>query len=352
MGAAEVPDAEESREPILITLGAGVELQGRVTDPDGAPIVGAAVVVAESAGFASPLRSFDLEGAAWTRTGADGRFSTRLRTSPHDLVFEAGGRAARSVRGYTPAPGSPLDVVLDAAAEIRGRVVRPDGSGAPDLQVMAWSQMERKPAVATTAGDGSFALGDLTPGTYQVQVLKNDQPLGEWSTLEAPSTDARLQAGATGRIDGRVVDAATGRPVTRFEVSIEGTSEHEWERDGQSFPAEADDEVGHFSLDDVPAGDLVLSVNAAGYVARRIDGVAVGDDGATREVEVCSPPVSVCAGASPRRKESRSPTSRSARAAKRPTSSPSPRTGAANTSSRACRRAASRSLSGSRASSS
>jgi hypothetical protein len=217
MGVVEHLREASAVSPVVVDLPVGVEMAGRVMDPDGTPIPEVAVVVAESSGFV-PLR-YAVAGrgdVGWTRSGPDGRFTTRVRGTSHELMFLVQGRSPKLVRGYDPTGGAPLEVVLEPAAEIRGRVLNAVGPGVGGLQVVAWAPSLGRPASATTAGDGAFVLTELAPGSYLIQVLRDDEPVGAPRSAEAPASDLRIEIEPTGAIRGQVLDSRTRQPISRF----------------------------------------------------------------------------------------------------------------------------------------
>jgi len=292
MGIVEPLRATRARSPLVVVLPSGVEMTGHVTDPEGAPIPGVAVVVAEASGFlgirSSVLAAF-LE-QSWTQTDAAGRFVTRVRPSAHEILFLGRGRSPKAVRRYDPSSGAALDVVLERAAEIRGRVLHADGTGASDVQLFAWGTRLPIPATATTASDGTFALEGLTPGPYQVQLVRNGLPVGPPRSSEAPTSDLRIEMEPTGGLRGRVVDAQTRQPVVRFEVSVQLAQGSE-RGPGLGPPTGPKDaETGTFELADVPLGEVTLAVRAEGFVTRRVEGLAVTAEGDTPELEIALEP--------------------------------------------------------------
>ena len=145
MGVVEPVRATNAAPRVVVTLPAGLEMAGRVTDPEGKPIPDVAVVIAESGGAPGTLRAV-LAGFAdegWTRSGADGRFATRVRPTAHELVFLGRGRSPKAVHGHDPSGGAVLDVVLDPSVEIRGRVLRSDGTGVAGVQLFTWGRASR-----------------------------------------------------------------------------------------------------------------------------------------------------------------------------------------------------------------
>jgi hypothetical protein len=108
-----------------------------VTDAAGAPVAGVEVVIAESGMFANstvPV-SFVLEqlprASGWVTSDAEGRFAARVQPIPHALSLRRTGYAPAAVAEHDPRTG-PVQVVLDAASFVRGRVAHADGRGIAD----------------------------------------------------------------------------------------------------------------------------------------------------------------------------------------------------------------------------
>jgi uncharacterized protein (DUF2141 family) len=272
LGSVEHVRASSVGSGLVVTLPAGVELAGRVSDPGGTPIPDASIVVAETSQFAGflPAPTAELGSDAWMRSGPDGRFVTRVRPVPHELFFLAPGRSPRTVQAHDPSTG-PLEVVLETAAEIRGRVVRSDGSPAPGLQLFAWGMRQVPGGTAVTADDGTFTLSQLAPGPYRVQILRDDRPVGPARTVEAPRTDLQIELAPAGVVRGHVTDARSHAPLLRFEVGVEaagGDAAGFVPRRGSTGPEDGED--GAFVLTDVPAGDVDLTARAEGFVTRHV----------------------------------------------------------------------------------
>ena len=81
-------------------------------------------------------------------------------------------------------------------------------------------------------------------------------------------TAAPLAAQA-GQVTGRVVDAATGRPVASARVAVQGLQ----------LAANAGVD-GRYTIDGVPAGARTLTVTALGYASKTVTGVQVPAGGA------------------------------------------------------------------------
>ncbi len=81
-----------------------------------------------------------------------------------------------------------------------------------------------------------------------------------------------------GRIVGRIVDAATGRPVSGAQIQVVGT--------GIGTLSRVD---GRYTLSDVPAGTHAITVTFIGYGAKTVEGIQVGtSDAAVQDVSLAT----------------------------------------------------------------
>jgi protocatechuate 3,4-dioxygenase beta subunit len=294
--AAQLDRKAAAGGPVTIRLTRGVELKGRVTALDGAPLAGVAVFAAEDGTFAGTMMPMHMvlahaRGEGWATTDAAGRFSLRVRPAVHHLAFRKPGLAPKIVRGHDPRGTDTLDVALDPAAVVRGRVSRADGGGVPGVTVTAAQEMSSLSTSATTGPDGTFELGDLAPGLYQLTASHEELGIQQSRAVEAPAADVQIVLGPTGTLRGRVADAATGRPVPRFKVRLPPDSETG--RMGREVPAE--DAGGAFSIADAPLGDIAVVVSAEGFAAKRVD-ATVTSDADPPELEVALEPEALISG--------------------------------------------------------
>jgi hypothetical protein len=115
----------------------------------------------------------------------------------------------------------------------------------------------------------TFDLEDVLPGQVAVHVLTSDGRVGDaqvaTSAGEAAAVTVALSPAAT--VTGRLVDAATGKPVTRARILVDGAASR---RGGVG----AD---GRFTRT-VSAGDHQLAISALGYaqVTRPVSAPANG----------------------------------------------------------------------------
>lgn len=141
----------------------GVVVAGRVVDPEGRPIAGAAVEVVPAGGGRELTAETDAAGA-FDVQGLPGR-------GPYHVSVHAGGRVAER-RTDVVEGTKDLRVALDPAGAIAGRVILPAG-GAPEHVRVRALRPDRPPSATSLAADGSFHLGELAAGVY---VLVLDGP--------------------------------------------------------------------------------------------------------------------------------------------------------------------------------
>lgn len=158
-----------------VRLSRGLEVRGRVADPQGAPVA-SAVVMGVAAG----------DGPQWHSRVASAQDGSFVLTNcpegrPFQLEVQAQGFEPFVRGGITP--GSPLDVTLQRSAvaaatvRLRGVVLGPDGAPVGGARVMANGKAppSRERTTATDAA-GRFEMGPLPSGRWSVVVVTQDHP--------------------------------------------------------------------------------------------------------------------------------------------------------------------------------
>ena len=212
----------ERKAGLVLTIPSGIAVSGRVTDGKGEPLSGVAVVTAESSGGDDSTMMFAGMQAGRedvVRTGADGSFTLRLEEGTYDFNFLREGYAPKTVRAQSvsrlAAPS--VETTMELATEISGRVVR-GGAGIAGVNVNVFTSGIN--AAAVTGADGSFTLSGLAPGSVRVMLWKADDFIQDTRSLTAPARDVTIEIPGGGRVTGRVVDKATGKPLTSFQAGV------------------------------------------------------------------------------------------------------------------------------------
>jgi len=257
----------------LIDLEPGVDLAGRVIDPDGLPLAGAKISLESREGVVFSGSSGPELQALSGSTG-DFSFSDRRRGEFLDLTVTLPGFAEKKVPRVEVPPESLLEVTLEPAVTLRGRVSGPDGQPLAGVTVMAaregggssyGGRVYSSPEAWNRSDElGRFELADLEPGTVRVSTQAQDwldTEIGDVELVagvEPKELEIELRSGAT--VTGRVV-GPNGAPLSEAIVGL------------QDFQSRAtSDGDGNYSLSGVEPGKRVLMAHHEGLqVVQELD---------------------------------------------------------------------------------
>ncbi|NOZ95706.1 MAG: hypothetical protein GXP47_13355 [Acidobacteria bacterium] len=292
-GHFEVPDLEGKGElylqaraegwvpapPVKVVLPPGGEvevpvrhertLSGRVVaKASGEPLAGAGVTASVIQTMTIPgmgtVKTYVMAGTA--TTADDGGFRIgHLAPGPLGLTITAQGyqKAKRQVEIPEDAEPAPVLIELERGAELRGRVLGPDGAPVAGALV----ETVGRPYQETQSGpDGAFVLDGLPAGTYEVQATTAELRGGGTGTAgSGEELIIRLQRPR--RILGHVT-GPEGEPEAGVRIQVWGTT--------RIPPAETGSD-GSFTVDKVFPGDVRLRASKKGF-APVIRNLTVPDD--------------------------------------------------------------------------
>lgn len=113
------------------------------------------------------------------------------------------------------APTQDVTLRVHRGLYIRGRVLDPDGRPAPEVYVIASPGSNGLGPQTSSGSDGTFVLGPLAPGRYEVAADANGRLASpDPVEAEAGASDVLLRLRAGGGLRARVVDSRTGKPCT------------------------------------------------------------------------------------------------------------------------------------------
>jgi hypothetical protein len=274
LGEGVLEDVEiGGNTPVRIVISAGSMITGRVTGLT--PQDYANTTVEARAGRRNASASVDSSGTfridgapsgtvTVSATVASRDFSTRRTSPPQTVEVPPGGSQS-------------VDIAFSSDISIRGRVTR-NGSPLANGTVMfvprPGSQAQSF-ASAPTDENGVYNISGVQEGEYNVQVvdMQRFSPYATQYTVRSTATfdiDYR-----TGTLNGRVVDAATGAPVSGANVELRSKNQTEMFRMSR---AATTDNAGTFILESVPAGNYVLSASGEGFGTDMND-LSVGEAG-------------------------------------------------------------------------
>ncbi|CAN5234600.1 hypothetical protein BH09SUM1_BH09SUM1_15060 [soil metagenome] len=221
-----------------IVLDAGGAIGGRIVDEAGGGVAGAAV---GSLFLSMPFNGPNQGGApveatsAYTRADNAGNFTLAgvpLNTDVRFPVTAAGyiGTVSSNFKaGVTDAR-----VVLKRSnAKIHGKVIAADGTGVPQVRLMAqplnsaaggdWAKMMAGMGRARTDDQGNFSMPGLTDGQYFILAMGADMmaPLAsqQVTLIDGDDKEVILKVAAELELQGRCLDADTKAPVAGIQFS-------------------------------------------------------------------------------------------------------------------------------------
>jgi len=204
-------ETETVRDVGVVKVARGRSLSGRVSQPDGTPVAGAAVAAGELLTGDGRRLNIPAEGhgVEETRSGDDGRFSmTGFDETPLVLVAERAGvgRSKSIVLPRSPSSAE-VDLVLEPTGRLEGSVSRA-GRPVPGMVIIANPRGETRSNFLVISGpDGRFDFDTLTAGAYRVTALIGE---GGSRPKDMYSNSASVDAGGSGQV---AIEIPTG-PVT------------------------------------------------------------------------------------------------------------------------------------------
>jgi hypothetical protein len=148
---------------------------------------------------------------------------------------------------------------LGRKSAITGRVTDRLGKPIERAQVHAKGVFD----TGSTFKDGSYFLSHLEPGTYELVATHEDYSDSNRETVSAGSSGVNFMLRPLGSIEGRVVSARDGQPITEFRIRPERVADSP-DLEETKFTRLRDNE-GRFTLDRVKAGTAGVAVGAMGF---------------------------------------------------------------------------------------
>jgi len=245
-------------DDLVLVVPKAIDIVARVTDSSGRPVEGASV-------YAKRTRRLSINAQPLT-TSADGRVSIPLAEGTWNFAFEKTGYASRSLDNVRiDAHTVSVDVKLDTAAVLRGRVLNANGTGAGDITL----SLNETAGFAQTAADGTFSFANVAAGPYKLRYFSLSGIDGE-QAVNAPADDIRIVLPENADVHGRVIDA-TGAPVSDYSIVVA-------KRDGFAAPRTISDADGRFEWKAAPFGPSRISVSASGFAPAMKDIDVPGDE--------------------------------------------------------------------------
>jgi hypothetical protein len=275
-----------------LALGMGAGIKGRVVNEEGAPLPGVRVAVTWNIQnplgvvIVHPDTAPELERE--TLTDADGRYAIdKLEPGPKTVFgeLEGGGAEVKARVNLKPGQTRELkDMVIPSGRFLAGVVRYKSGAPVPDARVFGAPAQESSMRATEADAEGHWRLDHLPDGkTYVLGVLVPGLPVEYVEDFELNRDDIVIEFPDPGALQGVVVRAGDGTPVTRFAVELESAEPPEdFQRQYVEQqvkrglgPAPFQSETGSFSFPRSAPGTYVVEVHAPGFPTVRKEGVVI-----------------------------------------------------------------------------
>lgn len=215
--------ASESARSITLRLQHYGSISGTLVDNLGSPIPRATVDSGGGSAVVDDNGNFHIDKVP------PGRYTLTAGENNHDDIWVSYGTVSEEV---TVGDGEQVTGVLltcvCAPSRIAGRVVDESGHGVPDLplQLTSVPGQTQKAEIhwlrVKTDSRGQFSFEHYGPGHYWISGRNDAWKINDAPNVRSGETDLVLTAASTleNRIRIRVIDGATGQPVTRFSYSV------------------------------------------------------------------------------------------------------------------------------------
>jgi small nuclear ribonucleoprotein (snRNP)-like protein len=239
---------------VTVLLTKGRTLRGRITSDDGSPLEDVMVSA----------------GEAMSDAAADGMYEITLPATAQTLEVSATGAVRKTIAIGAGTTDSQRDVVLSRGRSVRGRVVAPDGTGAHNAIVSAFSTHAYQQA--HTDEDGAFAMTGLTAEPY------------DFTAMHATLGSAERQSIDIGSVDEVILRIAESKGRGTVTGIVRGFEKSEWmmavvQSGGRTAYAGRD---GRYRLENLPAGEIdlrLMAQTANGDVATQSAKITLADGG-------------------------------------------------------------------------
>lgn len=297
----EVPEGVGELDFGVLMLAPGVDLPGRVVDIDGVPLAGVEIMAFPAGDRRSQMFEMMGIGERGSETmavsGEDGRFVIEDRTAGDQLNVSGlkEGFTKGMVRGVTLPTDKPIEIVMQRASGISGRVVDADGSPLNEVTVTAVpndAMAARRARLGlgdsvTTDLDGRFELDGVAPGLNGLRAQKSGFQALQVSGFEVPAeqplegVELRLLKGAdlVGSLKDADGEAVAGGVILIMDGNMGIV-------DGGFAQTDGD---GAFQVSGLPLGKFIVSATQGGQKASQHITVEEGENTVELAFEVGLP---------------------------------------------------------------
>ena len=256
----------EDLNDVKIVMEPGASIAGVVVEKTGKPVANVYVnAQSPEQGYVSGDTT-DRDGQFKVEGLAAGTYSMMLRPSTSGYRRETRSGDPITVAKAQALTGVRLVLTDEKGLTILGRVTNTRREPIKDAYVNAHSRSGGSSyGYAQTDADGRYEVAGLLEGPHMVNVGHNDYSQAQMDEVAAGSRNVDFVLDDQAAIEGRVVDARTGQPLTTFQIGyFNGITDRIHPQMFQNMTTYFD-ENGVFQLTRVNAGDVTVLAKAEGY---------------------------------------------------------------------------------------
>ncbi len=257
--AATVTVKGEDRLDLELQLSRGGSIEGRITGLEEPLFAKLRVVAFPERGDSIAGAGVDHEGRFIISDLAPGRWSIEAS------VDSRGRRAHAQVKVGLGAPAT-VTLEFGGGFTLSGRALI-HGAALDDAIVNLKRDDGAQGGWARTDGNGRFAISEIEPGSYELELRQWSSGLSYEESVEIQSSREIEIEIPLASVAGRVVDAFDHAPVPGVSVSLlpaSGDAEGMAAFSGHGATSDLD---GHFRVSNVTAGEWTLRTRRKGYAA-------------------------------------------------------------------------------------
>jgi protocatechuate 3,4-dioxygenase beta subunit len=264
---------------VLLTIGVGGAVEGRVTAEDGSPVAGEQIMVGRGMGGGQQAKS-DSKGDYRVEHLPPGKYQLKLVDTKNMMSMFMPGKESVDVKDGETVRHD-FKKKGGVGRQFGGAALR-DGKPIANAMVFLTGGASGF-RITSTDENGRYSFDGLDPGEYTVVLQPNPMSGGNARKTVSVGSGGKLDDVplelSSAKVEGDVIDVATGKGVPGAQIMLT--------EPGTKLSSSSDfmggvrgrgitDDGGHFVIADMQNATYTLRVSAGDYVSTTLDGVVAG----------------------------------------------------------------------------
>ncbi len=287
----DVPEEGVVEESIQLEL--GFLVHGYVRDQNSLPVPDAEITLESVPFYAGAVDHPDLERRVAVTNERGAYRLENVTPGNRTLSVTAanfGSQTKTNLQVHGEDRSVEQDFRLQPGAMIAGRIFGPEKTGIVNASIEAIMYTKEMTSRGRTVSleDGEFVIEGIMPGELY-QLIARADGWGELrlNRITAGDTNVMIEMAQQGGVQGRVVDARTGKPLTNFRCSVRfvNTANNMYARSAVEKTFEGAT-GGAFNIEGLEQNTYAIQCYATGYAPTFSDNFAVTQGLLTPDVEI------------------------------------------------------------------